>query len=160
MKPINSLVWLVSAGWLAGCQPVDTSRPPTVRFGEEACASCRMIISDERFAAALVTATGEALKFDDIGCLFHHEAGQARPEVAYWVRNVKGQGWLKARDATFLHSTGIVSPMGFGLAAVPAGEAADELAADPISRSLRFSELPGFLADPPRETPSDLSRSR
>ena len=92
MKPILVLAGLIAAGLLAGCRPVDLSRPPAVRFGEEACASCRMIISDERFAAALVTATGEILKFDDIGCLIRQEADQARPEVVYWVRNFQGQG--------------------------------------------------------------------
>jgi hypothetical protein len=117
-----------------------------------------MIISDERFAAALVTATGDALKFDDIGCMIEHEAAQGRPDVAYWVRNFQGQGWLNARDATFLHSTNVASPMGHGLAALPSAQAAAELATDPTSRTLRFGELPGFLVDPPRETPSNLSK--
>jgi copper chaperone NosL len=151
MKPIRVLAGLIAAGLLGGCQPVDTSRPPTVRFGEEACASCRMIISDERFAAALVTATGEVLKFDDIGCLIRQEADPARPEVVSWVRNFQGQGWLKARDATFLHARSFASPMGYGLAALPPGQPADGLAADPTSRTLRFRDLPGFLAGPPRE---------
>ena len=156
MKPIGALAGLIAAGLLAGCRPVDLSRPPTVRFGEEACASCRMIISDDRFAAALVTATGDVLKFDDIGCLIQQEAGRARPEVAYWVRGSQGQGWLNAREATFLHAPGVASPMGYGLAALPAGQVEDGLAADPTSRTLRFSELPGFLADRPREAPSDF----
>jgi copper chaperone NosL len=151
MKSIKSTAWLVTAGMLAGCQPVDLSRPPTVRFGEEACASCRMIISDERFAAALVRATGDALKFDDIGCLMQQEAGRASPDVAYWVRNFKGQGWLNAREARFVHAPTLVSPMGYGLAALPVGQSAD----DPAGRSLRFPELPGFLAEPPREPPSN-----
>jgi copper chaperone NosL len=160
MRRINGKVWLVTAGVLAGCQPVDTSRPPTVRFGEEACASCRMIISDERFAAALITATGDALKFDDIGCLIQHEEGQIRSDVNYWVRSFRGQEWLKAHEAMYLHGTRVTSPMGHGLAALPATRATEELAAtDPTRRILRFRELPGFLADPRREAASDLSRS-
>ena len=160
MKPIGALAGLIAAGLLAGCRPVDLSRPPAVRFGEEACASCRMIISDERFAAALVTPAGDALKFDDIGCLIQQEAGRARPEVAYWVRGSQGQGWLNAREATFLHAPGVASPMGYGLAAIPAGQPADGPAADPTRRTLRFSELPGFLADPPHDAPSDRSIPR
>jgi copper chaperone NosL len=151
MKRINIMAWLIAAGLLAGCRPVDISRPPTVRFGEEACASCRMIISDERFAAALVTAAGEALKFDDIGCLLKHEAGQLRPDVAYWVRDSRSGGWLDAWEATFVHSASIVSPMGYGLAARPAGQAADKLTTGPDGRELRFHELPGLITDPARE---------
>jgi hypothetical protein len=119
-----------------------------------------MIISDERFAAALVTTTGEALKFDDIGCMIQQDAGHARPDVAYWVRSFQGQGWLNAREATFVHSPAIVSPMGYGLAALPTGPVADELAGGPARRALRFGELTGFLADPPRESSSDSSRPR
>jgi copper chaperone NosL len=141
MRRINATAWLIAAGLLAGCQRIDTG-PPTVRFGEEACAGCRMIISDERFAAAVVTADGDALKFDDIGCLIEHEADQVRPDAAYWVRDSRSREWLDARQAVFVHSPSVASPMGFGLAARPPGPAADE----PAGRTLRFDELPGFLA--------------
>ena len=151
MRPINVVAWLIAAGVLAGCQPTGANRPPTVRFGEEACAECRMIISDERFAAAVVTATGEAFKFDDIGCVIEHETDQIRPDVAYWVRDFRSREWLNAREATFVHSASIASPMGFGLAAMMAGEVSD----GPAGRKLRFHELPGLLADRSREPGSD-----
>jgi copper chaperone NosL len=147
MKRKIDAAWLIVLGTFCGCHGVDTSRPPSVRFGEEACASCRMIISDERFAAALVTATGDALKFDDIGCLIQHESNQIRPDVAYWVRDYYGQAWLSALDATFIHSTSVLSPMGHGLAALPSGQRAEELATSAHARVMRFSELPGFVAD-------------
>jgi copper chaperone NosL len=155
MRRIDIRVWLVVAGLIAGCRPDDVSRPPTVRFGEEACASCRMIIGDEHFAAALVAPTGDALKFDDIGCLVEHEAGRLRPEVAYWVRDAAGLEWLDAREARFAHSPSVVSPMGFGLAAHPA----DRAMSGPNSRMLRLHELPGFLAGRLREAGSDLPKS-
>jgi copper chaperone NosL len=117
-----------------------------------------MIISDARFAAALVTSGGDALKFDDVGCLIKHETGELRPGVAYWVRDFRGAGWLDARAATFLHSASIGSPMGHGLAALPAAETAGELATDPSSRTLRFGELPGFLARSSNENVPDLPR--
>jgi copper chaperone NosL len=141
MRPIIGMTGLIAAGLLAGCHRIDAG-PPTVRFGEEACASCRMIISDERFAAAIVTATGDALKFDDIGCLIEHEADGVRPDTAYWVRDVQGREWLDARAARFVHSPSVVSPMGFGLAARADGPATN----GPDGRTLRFDELPGFLA--------------
>jgi copper chaperone NosL len=157
MRRINGTDWLFVASLLAGCQRVDISSPPTVRFGDEACASCHMIISDERFAAALVTAAGDALKFDDIGCLIQHEAPHARPEVTYWVRDYSSQGWLNARDATFVQSTSVLSPMGHGMAALPTALAARELASGPTSRILRFSELPGFRDEQPNQASPNLS---
>ena len=151
MRPINVMAWLIAAGLLSGCQPICANRPPAVRFGEEACAECRMIISDERFAAAVVTATGEAFKFDDIGCLVEHEANQTASDSAYWVRDFRSREWLNAREATFVHSSSIASPMGFGLAALAAGEVSD----GPAGRRLRFHELPGTLADRSREPVAD-----
>lgn len=153
-RPEIAIVFIL-AGLPAGCRPVDTGRPPTVRFGEEACASCRMIIGDEHFAAALVNPTGEALKFDDIGCLIESESERIRPDVAYWVRDAGSGEWLDARSATFVHSPGVVSPMGFGLAAHPAGRAASE----PKGRMLRFQELPGYLAERSQEAESDRPKA-
>jgi copper chaperone NosL len=117
-----------------------------------------MIISDERFAAAVVTANGDALKFDDVGCLIQHEAGHLRGDAAYWIHDFLGREWLDARRAVFVHSASISSPMGHDLAAVPTAHAAEELKGEP-TRVLQFSELPGFLAEGRREAVSDLSRS-
>jgi copper chaperone NosL len=147
MRQKSGMAWLLAAGVLAGCQGVDSSRPPTVRFGEDACAFCRMIISDDRFAAAIVTETGDVFKFDDIGCLLQHEAGCVRADVTYWVKSFQGSGWLTARDATFVHSADAASPMGHGLLALPTAQAAKALAAGPGSRTLQFSALPRFVAD-------------
>jgi copper chaperone NosL len=155
MRRIDGRVWIMAAGLVAGCQPVDVSRPPTIRFGEETCASCRMIIGDEHFAAALVAPTGDALKFDDIGCLVEHEAGRLRPELAYWVRDAVSREWLDAREASFVHSPSVASPMGFGLAAHRAGASAG----GPSGRTFRFRELPGVLADRLREAESERPRA-
>jgi copper chaperone NosL len=146
MKRLVGITWVVGTVLAAGCGQADISRPPAIRFGEEACAHCRMIISDERFAAARVDPDGETLKFDDIGCLVEYEADDLPPAAAYWVHDFKGPEWLPARAAIFVHSANVASPMGHGLAAVPTPEAARELAADPASRTLRFDELARFVA--------------
>jgi copper chaperone NosL len=119
-----------------------------------------MIISDDRFAAALVTDTGDVFKFDDIGCLIQHEAGQIRPGVTYWVCNFQGAGWLDARKATFVRLTRVASPMGYGIAALASAQAARELATGPTGRPLQFSNLPDFLAGSPAESACPLPISQ
>jgi copper chaperone NosL len=143
---------------LGGCEKPDPSQPPNVRFGQEACANCRMIITDERFAAAIVDAGGEVLKFDDIGCLVQSEAEHPRPAVVYWVRGFEGRSWLRAREATFVYSARITSPMNHGLAAVSDGQAAGQLANEPANRTMPFSELPRFVDQQLRELTSQSSR--
>jgi copper chaperone NosL len=151
MRRIGGITWLVWIGLVVGCRPADIHRPPTVRYGEEACAHCRMIISDERFAAARVGADGETLKYDDIGCLLSHGANDVRPASVYWVHNFRGLDWLDARAAHFVHAANIASPMGYGLAAVPTAQAARALATEPAGATLRFEQLAGFLAETGRE---------
>ena len=38
----------------AGCSSSDPTAPPTVYYGQDVCVMCGMIISDERFAAAMI----------------------------------------------------------------------------------------------------------
>jgi copper chaperone NosL len=144
----RAITCLVAACLLAGCGTLDPAQPPIVRFGEEACVHCRMIISDDRFAAAIVERTGDTLKFDDVGCLVEHEAMHLRPDVVYWVRGFDCQTWLLARDAAFVYSTKIVSPMNHGLAAFPDEQAAEKLASDAPRRTLRFGQIPEFASKP------------
>ncbi len=119
-----------------------------------------MIISDERFAAARVTEAGDVLKFDDVGCLIQNETQGPGKGAMYWVRDFSGHGWISARDATFVYSTNLVSPMNHGLAALPSQEAARKLAADRAGRTLRFSELPSVVGNGPPESASNGSRSQ
>jgi copper chaperone NosL len=40
-----------------------------ISFGFDACAECRMIVTDRRFGAQLTTPTGKSITFDSIACL-------------------------------------------------------------------------------------------
>jgi copper chaperone NosL len=142
-------------GLVAGCQPVDRNSPPPLRFGQEACSQCRMIISDDRFAAALTTEAGDTAKFDDVGCLVKHEAGGFQASTAYWVRDLRADLWLDAREAMFVRSKTIASPMGFGLAAMRTQPAAGEFDGDSHPRTIRFHELPGLIAAGRDDGPTD-----
>jgi copper chaperone NosL len=117
-----------------------------------------MIISDERFAAALTTEVGDTAKFDDVGCLVEHEVGGIKESTTYWVRDFKADAWLDACQATFMRSKTVASPMGFGLLAMRLPPIAGEQR-DSDGRILRFHELSGLIAsdrggdpDSPRQT--------
>jgi Cu-processing system permease protein len=160
MKRRRGIALLFASGMMLGCGKPDLSRPPGLRWGEEACAGCRMIISDERFAAALVSETREVLKFDDIDCLILHEGQCLEDGTVYWVRDFTGARWIKAREATFVYSTSLVTPMNHGLAALPSIDAASKLAEDRSGRTLQFNELPGIVRNEPPRTASSRSMSQ
>jgi copper chaperone NosL len=158
MKRLGVPVHLAAWALLAGCGSADLSRPSDVRWGEEACAFCRMIISDDRFGAAIVCKNAEVLKFDDIGCLIRHEAGQVRPAAVYWVRGFTGHGWLDARSAIYFDSAHVKSPMDYGLAAQSAAEAARDPEHDMSARTVRFDELPSLIGSAKGEPALDRSK--
>jgi copper chaperone NosL len=102
---------------LAGCRPA----PRPVVEGRDACAHCRMTITDARFAAELVTRKGKVHVFDSIECLATHVAEQAVPleEVhSAWVTDfAESDTFLRAAEARYVRAESVRSPMGMNLAA-------------------------------------------
>lgn len=120
------------AGFLAGCGEEDPMEPPHLYYGQDVCVVCHMIISDERYAAAISIEDdrGRIHKhgFDDIGCIFEYEQQNPdQPILAYFVRDARSHGWIDATRAEFVHSRDIHTPMAFGLAAFPTLPEAREL---------------------------------
>jgi len=103
---------------LSGCAP---DGPAEVAWDRVACAHCRMLVSDPRFAAQLQLEDGEVLYFDDPGCLLSARLGLDRPVRAAWFHDSAGDGWIAEPDVAFVR--GLETPMGYGLAAVRAGSA-------------------------------------
>jgi copper chaperone NosL len=107
---------------LAGCAP---DGPSQVAWDRVACAHCRMLVSDPRFAAQLQLEDGDVLYFDDPGCLLSERARLDRPVRAAWFHDSAGEGWIAEPDVAFVR--GLATPMGYGLAAVRAGSAPGSL---------------------------------
>jgi copper chaperone NosL len=107
---------------LASCAP---DGPADVAWDKVACAHCKMLVSDPRFAAQLQLDDGEVLFFDDPGCLLRARATLSRPVRAAWFHDSAGEGWLAEGAVAFVRVP--ETPMGYGLAAVRAGSAANEL---------------------------------
>lgn len=117
----------VSAGFiialsLAGCAEIDPLEPPRLHFGQDVCAVCHMIITDDRYAAAISVegADGRIEKhsFDDIGCIFEYESQHPSQKVlAYFVHDEQARRWIDATEASYVHSRNIHTPMAFGLSA-------------------------------------------
>jgi nitrous oxide reductase accessory protein NosL len=105
-------------GW--GCEDAAGPAPPAIRFGEDVCVRCGMIISDDRYAAGASVSVDdrhEPRAFDDVGCLlaFRDEDGPAI--AAEYVADFRTRQWLGVPDAVYVHSSALHSPMAFGVAA-------------------------------------------
>jgi copper chaperone NosL len=138
---VPSLIVLVLT--LVGCKE-NLDEPPKIRWGEEVCAHCNMIISDKRFAAAITLKSGEVRKYDDLGCLLKEHSKYSGEIHRVWVHRYDGEGWLDERQACFVQSPFIQSPMGSGIAAVGASHACEKLASETKGKVLSFDQLLKF----------------
>jgi hypothetical protein len=100
------------------------SGPVDLAWDHEACAHCRMLVSDKAFAAQIQTRDGRVLAFDDPGCLLayedEHALGEhAIEEHAVYFHELHGDRWLPRDRTVFVPASH--SPMGYDLGAAEIG---------------------------------------
>lgn len=89
------------------------ARPATLDTRNDACAHCRMAVSDPRFAAQLAAPGEEPRFFDDLGCLRDWLAkGPALPRGAVaFVADHRTRQWVRAAGALYTHQPPLETPM-------------------------------------------------
>lgn len=99
---------------LAACGP---HTPAPIAYNVDTCDYCRMVISDPRFGAELVTKKGRTIKFDSIECLlgYYKQASSAGDVESVWVADMRHPGVLiDATQARFVDLGPGRAPMGGG----------------------------------------------
>lgn len=138
---------LVITACLAACGP---PAPVPIVWGDDVCDHCHMTITDPRFAAELLSRTGKAWRFDDIGCLAEFSLGDrlAEDQVhSRWVMDyLDPREFLSVDEAVFLHSDSLRTPMNHGLLALRPGPAADSLRQALGGRLLTWPEVLRLVA--------------
>ncbi len=108
---------------ISGCGKPDDDDlcPPQIRFGQDTCHACGMIIEDERYAAAVVTVGGsgaaEKHAFDDIGEMLEFVAPAGTAAERRYVRDASTRNWVDVAKATLVKVPDLKTPMGSGIAA-------------------------------------------
>ena len=143
------LRFLLGAGCLllAACTPAAAEpQPPEIAYGQDLCAGCGMIISDAKFAAALLTSKNEALKFDDIGdmVLYALDHPDTQPK-AWFVHDYESETWIRGETAYYVVLPAGNSPMGSGLTAFSDLGAAKAFAVGWNVGLLRFDEMQAWV---------------
>lgn len=93
--------------------------PQPINIHKDNCAHCKMTISEEHFAAELITQKGRVYTFDDISCLiaFRNENSDKLMKSAY-VHYYPGKNELiPAETAFYIKSPELRSPMAGNIAA-------------------------------------------
>ncbi len=108
--------WAPAAGGflllLATACSTRVPEPAALDTRNEQCASCRMAVSDARFAAQLVAAGELPRFFDDIGCLADYlRKGKAVAGSVAFVADHRTKAWLRADRALYTRVPGLETPM-------------------------------------------------
>lgn len=121
MLLIAGAVTAPALGALAACT---AAAPRPIAYGHDECAYCRMVVSDARFGAALITSKGRTVVFDSVECLAswydlgRDERGRDGAR-SLWVSDYNHPGkLLDAKRARYVRVAGPASPMGKGLIAI------------------------------------------
>ena len=132
---------------VAGCQQKPSAvTPPNIQYGQTPCEGCGMIVSDQRFAAAVILEMPDGERrpaaFDDIGCMLDYEREHHDGKVlARFVKDVTTSQWISADKATFVRGKSITSPMASGIAATATPEAAEKFAAEHNASVQTFAQI-------------------
>lgn len=125
-----------------------TVQPPKIRYGEDMCDECKMIINEMYYAAGIVTANN-SYRFDDIGCMFifMSKHSDLKP-LKYWVHDYQTGTWIDAKKAFFVYTPEVKTPMGYGLLAFQDSLKTMEYTSVKGAKLLTFDEL---KTNPPKE---------
>ena len=140
MRAPRRFIWVLSGLVAAGCAASSVD-PPAIRYGESACAECRMLINEARYAAAAVTRTDEPVVFDSTECLLRFLRRNGTSMARVWVHDYGADRWLVSDEAFYVVSPELTTPMGQGVVATASAPEADRLAGTVHGRVLRFAQL-------------------
>jgi copper chaperone NosL len=115
--------------------------PPKIDFGEDTCARCRMIISEERHAAGLVAGNGDQTIFDDAGEMIASVQVDGLNDRRVWVHDYQSQEWTDGTKAFYVVSADVMTPMGTGVVAFRERAAADEFAASHGTTAMSWDDI-------------------
>ena len=128
-RALVSLGLLLASASLAACtREADLDQPPAIRYGEDTCSACGMIVSEAPYAAAYRTTAGEVRLFDDLGEMAAYHRRQRESVRAFFVHEHETGEWITAERAFYVSTRSFRTPMGYGIAASSSEAAAQALA--------------------------------
>jgi copper chaperone NosL len=132
---------LFAALLLASCSP----KPEPIDYGNDICDFCKMNITDNKYAAELVTSKGKVYKFDSIECLFQFKDLEFKSDDeihSELVNDFSNPGELiDLKKAFFLKSEVFRSPMGMNVLSVSSEEKLNEIKSQHGGEVLTYSEV-------------------
>ena len=139
MNCINSIIIGVFSFFLISC----SVGPKPIVYNEDQCDSCKMLISDHRFGAELVTKKGRIYKYDAIECMVQTIVEKGEEEYAYMmVTDYHHPGELISADlAKYIIEKERPSPMGAYLSAYSVETKIENLKTEPSASVMNWNQV-------------------
>jgi copper chaperone NosL len=119
--------------------------PEPLQFGKDGCHHCKMTLMDNKFGAEILTTKGKIYKFDDVNCMLNfYNGGAVSTEDMKEILIVdfsKPEKLIDARNALYVKSESIKSPMASNVAAFESNEDLKKMNADWNGIQLSWGEL-------------------
>ena len=119
--------------------------PEPLYFGKDGCHSCKMTLMDNKFGAEISTSKGKIYKFDDANCMLtFYTSGLVPVEEVKEILIVdfsKPAKLINARNALYVKSESIKSPMASNVAAFESNEDLKKFNAEWNGIPLSWGEL-------------------
>jgi copper chaperone NosL len=126
---------------LAGCKV----EPEPLQYGKDGCHHCKMTLMDKKFGAEILTTKGKIYKFDDVNCMLNfYNSGAVYPEDILTVLIVdfsNPEKLIDARNALYVKSDAIKSPMASTVAAFESNDDLEKMNADWNGIQMSWGEL-------------------
>jgi copper chaperone NosL len=119
--------------------------PEPLHYGKDGCYACKMTLMDKKFGAEILTTKGKVYKFDDVNCMLNfYNSGEVPPENMQEVLIIdfsQPEKLIDARNALYVKSESIKSPMASNIAAFGSNDDMKKLNADWNGIQLSWGEL-------------------
>ncbi|MBT8380340.1 MAG: nitrous oxide reductase accessory protein NosL [Ignavibacteria bacterium] len=121
------------------------SEPEPINYGHDECEYCRMLITDNKYGAELITKKGKIYKYDSIECLINYSLVEnllGDNEVTMLVDDFSNPGnFTDARTSSYLHNDNFRSPMGLNVMAFSTEEQRSNFAKENAGSKLSWIEV-------------------
>lgn len=122
-----------------------SSGPKPIAFGKEECSFCKMIISDQRFGAELITEKNKVYKFDDTHCIVSFLKSRFIEEndikAVYLIDYSKPGEFVNTNNCSILLSEELRSPMGGNCAAFASEDSLKKYSESMKGTNVTWSDL-------------------
>ncbi len=137
---VSSVLILLSMTVFSSCSKVE---PEKIKYNYDQCESCKMSISDTRFACEFLTEKGRAYKFDDLSCMNSFAMANTNMKVKNYFINdyLNTQELIPIEQLIFIKSENINSPMAGNIAAFLSKDSADAYAADLAAEKINWQNV-------------------